>query len=164
MVAESGGGRGTGPGGLVTHVLLTTNVIRALPTPALAQQAHLLLGQQVPALVRPLAQLGLELGFEDGLGPGSCPGIHNVMPVSVCALGQFFPALDQQDAGVADLPAALLVQLEALLELHLVFGTVREPGAGRLGTTYAAAADATVHLGLMETKHGGSCWPPFSVT
>jgi hypothetical protein len=53
-----------------------------------------------------------------------------VVPVSGASGRQLHVALDEQDAGVADLAAALLVEAEALLEERLVPLAVGEAGTG----------------------------------
>jgi hypothetical protein len=54
-----------------------------------------------------------------------------VVPVPGAAGRQLGVALDEEDAGVADLAAALLLQPEALLEQRLVPLAVGEAGAGK---------------------------------
>ena len=54
-----------------------------------------------------------------------------MVPVAVGARGQLEEPLDEEDARVADLAAALLLQVEALQEHGLVLLAVGETGAGK---------------------------------
>ena len=53
--------------------------------------------------------------------------------------------LDEEDAGVADVPAPGLAQLEAPGEERLVLAAPREPRAARLGPADAAALSGAMH-------------------
>jgi len=50
-------------------------------------------------------------------------------PVLVGATRQLPPPLDNEDAGITDIPRPFYFQLEALLKLILILVAVREPGA-----------------------------------
>lgn len=67
---------------------------------------------------------------------------------------QALVALDQQDAGVADLAVARLVEIEALHRLLFIFPGGGEPGAARLGAADAATVGGAVDARLVKVKHG----------
>ena len=105
-------------------------------------------------LLKLFAVLILFLLLHKILRSRSGSGVHNVAPVPLGVLGKLLPALDEEDAGVADLALPLLLQLEAGAELSLVLGAVSEPRAARLGLADAAALRGPEHLRLVESCHG----------
>ena len=62
----------------------------------------------------------------DVLDAGSVPRVHHVVPVLGRGPGQVPPPLDDQDAGVAELPMSRLRQLEAVAERLLVLAAACE--------------------------------------
>ena len=87
------------------------------------------------------------------LVPWASPGIDDVSPVLCGSLGQVAEPLDQEHAGVADDPGALLLEEETLLEKVLVLGAVGEPGAAGLGLADAAARGGPEGPGPVEREH-----------
>jgi len=77
-------------------------------------------------------------------------------PVALAPDRQTLVALDQEDAGVADLSVSRLVEIEALHRLLLVLPGGGEPGTTRFGTANAAAIRGAVHAWFMEIEHGDS--------
>ena len=89
---------------------------------------------QVVLVVVAALQLHLLLGANDRLDAGPGPGVDDVVPMPGAAGRKLHVPLDEQDAGVANLTAALLVEAEALLEQGLIPLAVGEAGAGRQRT------------------------------
>ena len=93
----------------------------------LPQEGSLLRGLLLLLL---LGQSGLfVLALDQGLDPGSGPGVNNVTPVLLGGPGQFDEPLDQEDAGVADLARPVFLEEEATLEAGLIADAVCESGA-----------------------------------
>ena len=89
------------------------------------------LARVVLRLVR--LQLHLLLGSHDGLDAGAGASVDDVVPVSAASGRKLHVPLDEEDAGVADLAAAFLVEAEAFLEERLVPFAVGETGAEKDG-------------------------------
>lgn len=75
-------------------------------------------------------------------------------PVAFAASREALVAFDQQDAGVADLAVARLVEIEALHRFLFIFTGGGEPGAARLGAADAAPVGGAVDARLVKVKHG----------
>ena len=74
-------------------------------------------------------------------------------PVLRCVQGQLLEPLDEEDAGVADVAAPGLLQLEAPGEELLVLAAPCEPGAARLCPADAAPLGRPVDQALVKGGH-----------
>ena len=81
---------------------------------------------------------------------GLVPGIHHMGPVLRGVQGKLLEPLDEKHAGVADVPAPGLAQLEAPGKELLVLAARREPGAAGLGSADAAAICGPVNQALVQ--------------
>ena len=76
---------------------------------------------------------GVSLGLFSASSVFSGASVDDVVPVSAASGRKLHVPLDEEDAGVADLAAAFLVEAEAFLEERLVPFAVGETGAEKDG-------------------------------
>ena len=87
------------------------------------------------------------------LDPGPIPRVHHVVPVLGRLLGQVPPPLDDEHAGITQLPLPRLGYFEAIAEGCLIFAAARESGATRLCFTNAAATVRSEDFRFVESCH-----------
>lgn len=87
------------------------------------------------------------------LDPRPIPRVHHVVPVLGCLLGQVPPPLDDEDAGITQLPLPRLGYFEAIAEGRLIFAAACESGATRLCFTNAAATVRSEDFRFVESCH-----------
>ena len=87
------------------------------------------------------------------LNPGPIPRVHDVVPVLGCLLGEVPPPLDDEHAGITQLPLTRLGYFEAITEGCLIFAAAGESGATRLCFTNAAATVRSEDFRFVESCH-----------